>query len=63
MKHEKPIPMKPGGKAMPPKVNHDRVDSKKRSAYPRATIEGKRGMILDVTIPIGMDYRVGYVCF
>lgn len=28
MKHEKPIPMKPGGKAMPPKVNHDRVDSK-----------------------------------
>ena len=30
MKHEKPIPMKPGGKAMPPKVNHDRVDSKKK---------------------------------
>ena len=63
MKHEKPIPMKPGGKAMPPKVNHDRVDSKKRSAYPKAIIERKRRMILGVTILMGMVHRIGFVCF
>ena len=60
--------MKPGGKAMPPKVNHDRVDSKKkkkkkRSAYPKAIIERKRRMILGVTILMGMVHRIGFVCF